>query len=108
MTSQQDVQPATTTPVFEAEDVAVHFGGVKAVDGLSFALPEGQIVGILGPNGSGKSTMVAAITRHVPLTRGRINFMGEDYGHIRAFEIPHRGIARTFQTVRLLEQRCVR
>lgn len=107
MTSQQDVQPATTTPVFEAEDVAVHFGGVKAVDGLSFALPEGQIVGILGPNGSGKSTMVAAITRHVPLTRGRINFMGEDYGHIRAFEIPHRGIARTFQTVRLLEQRSV-
>lgn len=107
MTVPQQVDTATKAPVFEADDVAVHFGGVKAVDGLSFTLPEGQIVGILGPNGSGKSTMVAAITRHVPLTRGKIKFMGEDYGQTRTHEIPHRGIARTFQTVRLLEQRSV-
>lgn len=104
MTSHDTVEK---TLVFEADDVAVHFGGVKAVDGLSFNLPEGAIVGILGPNGSGKSTLVAAITRHVPLTRGSITFMGEDYGHIRAYKIPHRGIARTFQTVRLLEERSV-
>lgn len=95
------------TPVFEADDVAVHFGGVKAVDGLSFSLPEGEILGILGPNGSGKSTMVGAITRHVALTRGKVRFLGEDYGHIRAHLVPHRGIARTFQTVRLLEDRTV-
>jgi len=107
MTVPQQADTATKMPVFEADDVAVHFGGVKAVDGLSFTLPEGQIVGILGPNGSGKSTMVAAITRHVPLTRGKVKFMGEDYGQIRTHEIPHRGIARTFQTVRLLEQRSV-
>lgn len=107
-TQQQETQTAPEkTAVFEADDVAVHFGGVKAVDGLSFVLPEGEIVGILGPNGSGKSTMVAAITRHVPLTRGSIKFMGEDYSTIRAHEIPHRGIARTFQTVRLLEERSV-
>lgn len=104
MTSQH---ADTATPVFEAEDVAVHFGGVKAVDGLSFTLPEGKIVGILGPNGSGKSTMVGAITRHVPLTRGKVKFLGEDYGAVRAHRVPHRGIARTFQTVRLLEQRRV-
>lgn len=109
MTAQQQEAAANRerTIVFEADDVAVHFGGVKAVDGLSFKLPEGEILGILGPNGSGKSTLVAAITRHVPLTRGKIKFMGEDYSQIRAHQIPHRGIARTFQTVRLLEERSV-
>lgn len=94
--------------IFEARDVAVHFGGVKAVDGLSIALHEGQITGILGPNGSGKSTLVGAITRHVPLTRGTLTFLGEDYKGDRPHTVPHRGIARTFQTVRLLEERTVR
>ncbi len=98
---------AETRMIFEADDVAVHFGGVKAVDGLSFGLPEGKIVGILGPNGSGKSTLVGAITRHVPLTRGALRFLGEDYGSDRSHLVPHRGIARTFQTVRLLEERTV-
>lgn len=106
MTSQQHdnvEEPA----IFEADDVAVHFGGVKAVDGLSFTLRPGEILGILGPNGSGKSTMVGAITRHVPLTRGKVKFLGEDYGGVRAHLVPHQGIARTFQTVRLLEDRSV-
>lgn len=93
--------------IFEADDVAVHFGGVKAVDGLTFGLPEGQITGILGPNGSGKSTLVGAITRHVPLTRGTLRFLGEDYAADHPHLVPHRGIARTFQTVRLLEERNV-
>ena len=93
--------------IFEAEDVAVHFGGVKAVDGLTFGLPEGKITGILGPNGSGKSTLVGAITRHVPLTRGTLRFLGEDYARDLPHSVPHRGIARTFQTVRILEERNV-
>lgn len=93
--------------IFEADDVAVHFGGVKAVDGLTFGLPEGKISGILGPNGSGKSTLVGAITRHVPLTRGTLRFLGEDYAADHPHLVPHRGIARTFQTVRLLEERNV-
>ncbi|GER22290.1 hypothetical protein NCCP1664_07870 [Zafaria cholistanensis] len=93
--------------IFEADDVAVHFGGVKAVDGLTFGLPEGKIIGILGPNGSGKSTLVGAITRHVPLTRGTLKFLGKDYAGDEPHLVPHRGIARTFQTVRLLEERNV-
>ena len=93
--------------IFEADDVAVHFGGVKAVDGLTFGLPEGKIIGILGPNGSGKSTLVGAITRHVPLTRGTLKFLGKDYAGDHPHLVPHRGIARTFQTVRLLEERNV-
>jgi branched-chain amino acid transport system ATP-binding protein len=106
-TNATDTTSAPSTMIFEADDVAVHFGGVKAVDGITFGLPEGKIVGILGPNGSGKSTLVGAITRHVPLTRGTLTFLGEDYGADRPHKVPHRGIARTFQTVRLLEERTV-
>lgn len=105
--SRNDADAAERRMIFEAEDVAVHFGGIKAVDGITFGLPEGKIVGILGPNGSGKSTLVGAITRHVPLTRGTVRFLGEDYGADHPHKVPHRGIARTFQTVRLLEERTV-
>ncbi|MDB5829560.1 MAG: transporter ATP-binding protein, partial [Variovorax sp.] len=51
-----------STPVLEAVDVAVHYGGVKAVDGVSFAVASGQIRGLIGPNGAGKSTVIDAIT----------------------------------------------
>lgn len=98
----------TGTAVLEVRDVAVHFGGVKAVDGLSLSLTPGKIFGILGPNGSGKSTLLAAITRLVPLTRGQLLFEGEPYSDVPPHAVAKRGIARTFQTVRLLEGRTVR
>ena len=93
------VQPQ---PVLEARDVAVHFGGIKAVDGLSFALTPGKIFGILGPNGSGKSTLLAALTRLVPLTRGSLIFDGQPFHDIAPSRVARKGVARTFQTVRLL------
>ena len=93
---------ATGTAVLAAEDVAVHYGGIKAVDGVSIALPPGQIYGIVGPNGSGKSTLLAALTRLVPLTRGRLLLDGEPYQGAQAYTLARRGVARTFQTVRLL------
>ena len=94
---------AGATPVLEARDVAVHFGGVKAVDGLSFTLTPGKIFGILGPNGSGKSTLLGAITRLMPLTRGELLLDGEEYHQVPAVAAwPRRRVARTFQTVRLL------
>lgn len=98
------VQDGTAAPdvVLEGRDVAVHYGGIKAVDGIDLDLTRGQILGILGPNGSGKSTLLAAITRLVPLTRGRLLLDGEDYGRTPPSRLAHRGIARTFQTVRLL------
>ncbi|GGO20613.1 ABC transporter ATP-binding protein [Microbispora rosea subsp. aerata] len=95
-------------PVLEVRDLAVHFGGVKAVDGLSFSLTAGKIFGVLGPNGSGKSTMLAAVTRLVRLTRGELLFGGEPYHHEPPRAMAGLGIARTFQTVRLLEDRTVR
>jgi branched-chain amino acid transport system ATP-binding protein len=88
--------------VLQTSDVAVHYGGIKAVDGIDLTLETGRILGILGPNGSGKSTLLAAMTRLVPLTRGRLVLDGADYGRTPPARLAHRGIARTFQTVRLL------
>lgn len=90
------------TPVLATGDVAVHFGGIKAVDGIDLAVAPGEILGILGPNGSGKSTLLAAVTRLVPLHRGRLSLDGSDYTGSPAYRLARRGIARTFQTVRLL------
>jgi branched-chain amino acid transport system ATP-binding protein len=85
-----------------ARDVAVHFGGIRAVDGVDLAVAPGEILGVLGPNGSGKSTLLAAVTRLVPLTRGRLSLDGNDYTASPACRLARRGMARTFQTVRLL------
>ncbi|WP_426245878.1 ABC transporter ATP-binding protein [Nocardioides sp. LHG3406-4] len=89
-------------PVLETRDVAVHYGGIKAVDGISLALRPGLITGIIGPNGSGKSTLVAALTRLTHLTRGELYASGERYDQVAPGRIAGLGIARTFQTVRLL------
>ncbi|WP_447643428.1 ATP-binding cassette domain-containing protein [Nocardioides zeae] len=66
-------------PVLQIDDVKVHFGGVKAVDGISMELMPGMIHGIIGPNGSGKSTLIGAVTRLTRLTSGRLLFDGEEY-----------------------------
>jgi branched-chain amino acid transport system ATP-binding protein len=95
-------EPESVTPVLEARDVAVHFGGVKAVDGVSIKLTERKIFGILGPNGSGKSTLIGAVTRLTRLTRGVLLFDGQEYQTASAATMARRGMARTFQTVRLL------
>ncbi|MFB8387518.1 ABC transporter ATP-binding protein [Microbacterium sp. NPDC055910] len=95
-------------PLIEIDDVAVHFGGVKAVDGVTMRLRPGLIYGIIGANGSGKSTLFGAISRLVPLTRGSLRFDGVPFDRQPAYKIPHLGIARSFQTVRLLEDRTVR
>lgn len=100
-----------STPLLEVRDLAVHFGGVKAVDGISLSLQEGSIYGVLGPNGSGKSTLLGgAITRLTPATRGGdILFEGRSYANVSASRVHHLGgVGRTFQTVRLLEDRTVR
>jgi branched-chain amino acid transport system ATP-binding protein len=94
--------------LLEIQDVAVHFGGVRAVDGVSMRLHEGLIYGILGPNGSGKSTLLGAITRLNPMTRGALSFDGKPFHRQPAHRVAHMGVARTFQTVRLLEDRTVR
>ena len=95
-------------PLLELTDIAVHFGGVKAVDGVSLSLDEGRIYGIMGSNGSGKSTLLGAVTRLNPLTRGQMKFDGEEFTRVRPYQVAHLGVARTFQTVRLIDDRTVR
>jgi ABC-type branched-chain amino acid transport systems, ATPase component len=88
--------------VLELDDVAVHFGGVRAVDGVSLRVEPGRIYGLLGPNGSGKSTLLAAVSGLVPLTRGSITYAGLSARRHSPAEVARSGVARTFQTVRLL------
>jgi branched-chain amino acid transport system ATP-binding protein len=101
-TTALDVSGVLSTVVLATEDLAVHYGGIKAVDGIDLTVAAGTIVGLLGPNGSGKSTLLAAITRFVTPTRGRMLLDGEDFSHIKPAKLAARGVARTFQTVRLL------
>jgi len=103
MTAAAPAPSMVSSPVVLAtEDLAVHYGGIKAVDGIDLTVPAGTIVGLLGPNGSGKSTLLAALTRFVPLTRGRMLLDGDEFSHIKSAKLAARGVARTFQTVRLL------
>jgi len=107
-TTGTTAQAATGTPVLELRDVAVYFGGVKAVDGISMSLQPGLIYGIIGPNGSGKSTLIGAITRLTALTRGEMLFDGEPYQGVSPSKLAALRVARTFQTVRLLPDLDVR
>ncbi|MBS7350711.1 MAG: ABC transporter ATP-binding protein [Comamonas sp.] len=83
--------------VLQAEDVAIHYGGVKALDGVAITLEKGQIRGLIGPNGAGKSTVIDAITGRRRLTRGRVLLDGEDVTALGAVERRKRGLSRSFQ-----------
>lgn len=82
--------------------LTVRFGGVVAVDKVSMTIEPNRLYGLIGPNGSGKSTLLGAISRLTKTTEGSMHFRGKDYTSIAAFEVSRMGIARTFQTVRLL------
>ncbi|MFA5521780.1 MAG: ABC transporter ATP-binding protein [Castellaniella sp.] len=85
------------THVLQALDVSVHYGGIRALDGVSLHLRKGQVLGLIGPNGAGKSTVIDAITGRLTLTRGRIVLDGEDITTLSAEQRRKRGISRSFQ-----------
>ncbi len=84
------------------ENVARHFGGLPAVDGVSLQVPAGQITGLIGPNGAGKTTVVNLITGILHLTQGRVLLDGQDVSKAEAPELARAGVARTFQNIRLV------
>ena len=89
-----------TTTLLELEAVSKHFAGVRAVDDLSFAVREAEIVGLIGPNGAGKTTTLNLLTGFAAPDRGRITFGGEAIAGRRPHEVARRGMCRTFQVAR--------
>ena len=88
--------------LLEVEDIGVRFGGVVALDGLSFSIEQGQICALIGPNGAGKTTLFNVISRLYEPGRGRLHFGGEDLLALPPHRIAGLGIARTFQNLALV------
>jgi len=90
-----------STPLLELDHVNVQFGGLKAVSDLSFHINERELVGLIGPNGAGKTTVFNLITGVYQPTSGSIRFDGKTVMGKKPYQITARGIARTFQNIRL-------
>jgi branched-chain amino acid transport system permease protein len=90
-----------TGPLLAVDGAVKRFGGLAAVNGVSFEVGPGEILGLIGPNGAGKSTMFNLVTGVAPLTSGAIRFRGERIDGLRSREIARRGLARSFQHVQL-------
>jgi len=91
-------------PVLAVDGVRKSFGGVTAVNGVSFALEAGRIYGLIGPNGSGKTTLFNCITGLERRDAGRVVFKGERIDHLKPHQVANRGIGRTFQVIRVFPE----
>src|SRR5512142_3023893 len=87
--------------VLVAEDVRKEFGGLVAVNNVSFSVPRGKVVSLIGPNGAGKTTFFNLLTGVYKPTAGEVLFAGEDIAGLPPHRITHLGMARTFQNIRL-------
>jgi branched-chain amino acid transport system ATP-binding protein len=96
------------TALVELEEIRVHFGGVRAVDGVSLVVERGLVHGLVGPNGSGKTTLLNVISGVQRATSGRLLLEGEDVTAASSTRLSWKGIARTFQTIKLLPTLTVR
>jgi len=92
---------------FKAEGLAINFGGIRALDGVSFEVEPGQVFTIIGPNGAGKTTIFNLVSRIYDASAGRLVFRDEDITWVAPHEIARRGIARTFQNIELFEHATV-
>ncbi len=91
----------SSSPLLRLEGVSKHFGGLAALDNISFDVPHGQILGLIGPNGAGKTTLINLITGFSQASAGMITFDGTDISALPPHQIHTSGIARTFQNIRL-------
>lgn len=93
--------------LLELKNVTLRFGGLVAVDNVSFSVNEGEVFSLVGPNGAGKSTIFNMISRFYKPASGEILFEGKSILTKSSHDIPHLGIARTFQNIELFEQASV-
>ncbi|QCR33255.1 ABC transporter ATP-binding protein [Lysinibacillus sp. SGAir0095] len=90
--------------VLEIQNVSKNFGGIHALQNVSFSINEGEIYGLIGPNGAGKTTMFNLITNIFEPTSGEIIFNNENITGIKSHKITEKGICRTYQNIRLFSQ----
>jgi branched-chain amino acid transport system ATP-binding protein len=89
--------------LLETTGLVKRFGGVVAVNAVDLAIAEGQVFGLIGPNGAGKTTLINLISGHFRADGGAIRFAGADVTRLRPDQLARRGIARTFQAIRLFK-----
>ncbi len=94
-------------PILEARQATKSFGGLVAVDSVDMAMEKGEVIGLIGPNGAGKTTFFNLVTGMYGITSGELIFNGQPLGKLRPYEITARGIARTFQNIRLFKSMTV-
>lgn len=91
-------------PILQFKEVSRSFGGVKAVNNLSFNVNKGEILGVIGPNGAGKSTTFDIITGLTKMNSGEIIFEGRDISRLKTYKINKLGIGRTFQKIKVFSE----
>ncbi|MCX6395375.1 MAG: ABC transporter ATP-binding protein [Propionibacteriales bacterium] len=96
-----------TKALLEVDDVTIKFGGLTALDQVSFTINEGEILGLIGPNGAGKTTCFNVMTGVYQATSGQVRFDGTPLTRMKRHKITRLGIARTFQNIRLFKSMTV-
>ncbi len=99
--------PGADDIILDVRDLRKAFGGVRAVDGCSFAIPRGRISGLIGPNGSGKTTTFNLLTGVTSPDAGAVIYKGEDLAGCKSYQIFRKGITRTFQITRIFREMTV-
>jgi branched-chain amino acid transport system ATP-binding protein len=97
----RDMKAAEGETLLQTNELTVKFGGLTALDAVTFGIKRGEILGLIGPNGAGKTTCFNAITGVYRPSSGSVTFDGAPLGKIKRHQITRRGIARTFQNIRL-------
>ncbi|MBW8751010.1 MAG: ABC transporter ATP-binding protein [Propionibacteriales bacterium] len=96
-----------TAKLLEVDDVTIRFGGLTALDSVTFDIREGEILGLIGPNGAGKTTCFNVMTGVYQATSGQVRFDGAPLAKLKRHKITKLGIARTFQNIRLFKSMTV-
>lgn len=96
------------TPFLDVKDIRKSYGAIRAVEGVSFAVGPGEIVGVIGPNGSGKTTLFNSILGQIRPSSGHVEFCGEDITGMSPLELSRRGVGRTFQNLQVFVKLSVR